>query len=79
MQNAIKGLKVNDIFKGVQEQDFNIIVELLYNAIKFNHKEFTRKDIESLGMNDIESAFNGIAEMFEISLPAPQGEDERKN
>lgn len=80
MQNCIKGLKVDDIFKGVQEQNFEIIIELVYHSIKFNHKEFTRRQVESLGIADVEGVFNSIAELFEVSLPAPKGEtEEEKN
>lgn len=69
MQNSIKGLKVDDIFKGVQEQNFEVIVELLYHSIKFNHKEFTKREVENLGIADVENVFNSIAELFEVSLP----------
>ena len=78
MQNCIKGLKVDDIFKGVQEQNFEVIIELLYHSIKFNHKEFTRREIESLGIADVERIFTSIAELFEVSLPAPKGENEEE-
>lgn len=84
MQNCIKGLKVDDIFKGVQEQNFEVIVELLYHSIKFNHKEFTRREVETLGIADVEGVFNSIAELFEISLPPVKEnngdeEEEEKN
>lgn len=78
IQNSIKGIKVDDIFKGVQEQNFEVIIELVYHAIKFNHKEFTRKQVESLGIADVEGVFNSIAELFDISLPAPKNEDDEE-
>lgn len=78
IQNSIKGIKVDQIFKGVQEENFDIIIELLYHSIKFNHKDFTRRQIESLGMSDIENVFTGIAELFELSLPTVKENDEEE-
>lgn len=79
IQNSIKGIKVDDIFKGVQEQNFEIIIEVLYHTIKFNHPKFTRREIEALGMADVDAAFTAIAELFELSLPAPKEDEEEKN
>lgn len=76
IQQDIKGLKVDDIFTGIQNQRFDIINSLLYHGIKFNHKDFARKDIESLNLSELETAFNAIASLFEESLPQSNGEDE---
>lgn len=69
MQNKIKGLKVEDIFKGVENQDFNIITNLLYFSIKCNHPNFDISEIDRLGLNDLDTVFEGIAELFGLSLP----------
>lgn len=69
IQLAIKGLKVEDIFNGIAEQNFNIISELLYRGIKFNHKDFNREIIDELGFDDIENIFTSIAKLFEVTMP----------
>lgn len=69
MQQSIKGLKVEDIFNGIANQDFNIITELLYRGIKFNHDKFDREIINNLGFEDIENVFTAIASLFEITMP----------
>ena len=69
MQMAIKGLKVEDIFNGIANQDFNVISELLYRGIKFNHENFDRSVIDSLGFNDLENVFTSIASLFEATMP----------
>ena len=78
MQLAIKGLKVEDIFNGIANQDFNIITELLYRGIKFNHKDFDREIVDSLGFNDIENVFTSIAALFEATMPKGDSEEEGK-
>lgn len=78
MQLAIKGLKVEDIFNGIANQDFNIINELLYRGIKFNHKDFDREVVDSLGFNDIENVFTSIAALFEATMPKGDSEEEGK-
>ncbi len=79
MQLAIKGLKVEDIFNGIANQDFNIITELLYRGIKFNHSDFKREIIDGLGFSDIETVFTGIADLFEVTMPkAKENEEEGK-
>lgn len=78
MQLAIKGLKVEDIFNGIANQDFNIINELLYRGIKFNHKDFDREVVDSLGFNDIENVFTSIAALFESTMPKGDSEEEGK-
>lgn len=76
IQQDIKGIKVDDIFTGIQNQRFDIINSLLYHGIKFNHKEFTRKDIEMLDLSDIEEVFTAMGDLFEKSLPQSKEEDE---
>lgn len=79
MQNRIQGLKVEDIFKGVENQDYNIITDLLYLGIKFNHPNFDIKEVDSLGVDDIEEVFNAIARVFNIALPTTEVDEEEKN
>ncbi len=76
MQNKIQGLKVEDIFKGVENQDFNIITNLLFYGIKFNHPNFDIVEIDSLGMEDLDEVFEAIARVFGISLPDVEPVDE---
>ena len=78
IQNSIKGLKVEDIFNGISEQDFNIISELLYRGIKFNHHDFKREIIDGLGFTDIENVFTCIADLFQITMPIQEKEEEGK-
>ena len=75
MQMAIKGLKVEDIFNGIANQDFNVISELLYRGIKFNHENFDRNVIDSLGFNDLENVFTSIASLFEATMPKGDTEE----
>lgn len=76
VQQDIPNTKVDDIFKGIEQQRFDVINSLLYRGIKFNHKEFTRRDIESLEISDLENVFTAIAELFENSLPQAKEEDD---
>lgn len=78
MQNAIKGLKVEDIFNGIANQDFNIINELLFRGIKFNHEKFERSVVDNLGFNDIENVFTSLASLFEATMPKSEGVEEGK-
>lgn len=75
LQNAIKGLKVEDIFQRVVDQDFNVISELLYRGIKFNHPDFSRDIVDNLGFSDIETVFVAIADLFGATMPTTKEVD----
>lgn len=74
MQAKRKGLKVDEIFAGVEKQDFNIISDLLFYGIKWNHPEFKIEQIEELGLGDFEEVFSAIGRVFEASIPKAKEE-----
>lgn len=76
MQGARKGLKVDEIFAGVEGQDFNILSDLLFYGIKWNHPEFELKQIEELGLGDFEEVFSAIGRVFEASIPKVENKEE---
>lgn len=71
-----KGMTMEDIFHGLEKQDFNVISTLLYNGIKWNHKDFEIKEIDELGLGEIASVLEAIVEVVNKSMPAADKEDE---
>lgn len=74
IQAKLKGTKVEDIFKGVENQDFNIILEILFAGIKWNHSDIKMRELEELGLNDFEEVFAAIGRVFENSMPKTDAE-----
>ena len=53
----------------------DVISELLYRGIKFNHPDFSRDIVDNLGFSDIETVFVAIANLFGATMPTTKEVD----
>lgn len=77
IQSEHKNLTMVDLFEGLEKQDFNIISTLLFNGIKWNHKEdfLTYEEIDNLNLSEATKILETLAEVISASMPEADGEE----
>lgn len=64
------GYTIQEIFEGVQNQDFMVINQIVVCAIQRVHKQVKANSIvEKMNFNNMEEIFKFIADLFEDAMP----------
>lgn len=70
--------RLSDIFKGVQEQDFSIIVPLLCASIRRVHTQVSEDSIKDLlTFDNIDEIVAKLVELIDASLPSADAETKK--
>ena len=81
MELKKKGLayKFTDIFKGVEEQDFSVIIPVIVHAIKRVHPQVETSSIKDLlTLDESDNMINSLVELIDVSMPKGNGEAKKK-
>ena len=62
-------LPVPQLIKRLSESDLEVVGEILYQGIKYNHEDFDRKEIDGLSMLEMFQAFETVGELLSESMP----------
>lgn len=76
LQKEKKDLKIDDVFKGIQNQDYNLVSQLVCQGIKWNHKEFEMSQLNDLSLVEMLDVFRATEEVVELSLTVTNKENE---
>lgn len=76
-----KGLsyKFTDLFKGIEEQDFSIIVPIVVHSIRRVHPQIEAHSIKDLlTLDESETIIEALVELIDASMPKNEEEIKKK-
>lgn len=71
--------KFYELFKGIEEQDFSIIVPVMVHSIRRVHPNVSAETIKDLLTFDtLETVIEALVNLIDVSMPREEGKDSKK-